>query len=623
MALLCLPCFCHAQQWPHDKTIGKSLNNKRGHRKPWLQNMFPSKTTNTKTTNTSSMSPPPFISPLLPESIITGSENKEKETRDDDMSALRSSILKGALEPTTSPTALLSFNKIKAILKHADPAKLSRWGATGLQIGLLLYLGRAIYRAASDVVQEYAQEMAGTDPAYVKLEDVQRVIQFFEQDPDIAAASLQAHEQGNNKLTTTAALPPMAALQLAQKLAVSGLPLRSNNNNTSSSEEGAAVVSVESVLSSLTRSEATLLQQCMWTPHPSQVHHSTEALRSSWNNIAGLESAKERLLSSLATVKGRHSKVYAPLFDNSNTAAGILLYGPPGCGKTLLVKALAQTARLPCLVITPSVLLRKYVGETNLQVRSLFSLANKLAPCVLCIDELDGLFRERSENEHEVSRDLKTEFLQWWDGMLSSPADNGKQILVVGATNRPFDVDSAVLRRLPQSQFVGLPDQSARLALLKQLLRHVPTEKSLNVEHIASVSEGYSPSDIRQLLQTAALTGPLRDASYVNGAKSPPRALTTQDIVQAFQQVPPTPMSQQYRSALSNFARFPTAAAPPPSDSVQMEANWGNFYNAGTLQLDHESFDEYTDMVYEMDDEPSDVSLDEEEEEEASDDGME
>jgi SpoVK/Ycf46/Vps4 family AAA+-type ATPase len=84
----------------------------------------------------------------------------------------------------------------------------------------------------------------------------------------------------------------------------------------------------------------------------------------------------------------------------------------------MLVKALASTARLPCLVLTPSVLLRKYVGETNQQVRSLFSLANKLAPCVLCIDELDGLFRERNENEHEVSRDLKTEFLQWWDGMM-------------------------------------------------------------------------------------------------------------------------------------------------------------------------------------------------------------
>ena len=87
-----------------------------------------------------------------------------------------------------------------------------------------------------------------------------------------------------------------------------------------------------------------------------------------------------------------------------------------GCGKTLLVKALAASTKIPCLVVTPSVLLRKYVGDTNLQVRALFSLAHKLSPCIVCIDELDGLFRERSLQEHDVSRDLKTEFLQWWDG---------------------------------------------------------------------------------------------------------------------------------------------------------------------------------------------------------------
>jgi hypothetical protein len=132
------------------------------------------------------------------------------------------------------------------------------------------------------------------------------------------------------------------------------------------------------------------------------------------------------------------------LFDGGGSSSGVLLYGPPGCGKTLLVKALASTARIPCLVVTPSVLLRKYYGETNAQVRSLFSLAAKLSPCILCIDELDGLFRERSEQEHEVSRDLKTEFLQWVDGMMSKD-DANRQILLVGATNRPFDCVSTMV----------------------------------------------------------------------------------------------------------------------------------------------------------------------------------
>ena len=211
----------------------------------------------------------------------------------------------------------------------------------------------------------------------------------------------------------------------------------------------------------------------------------------------------------------------------------------------MLVKALSSTARFPCLVITPSVLLRKYVGETNLQVRSLFSLAAKLAPCILCIDELDGLFRERSESEHEVSRDLKTEFLQWIDGMMTLPKQADRKILVIGATNCPFDVDSAILRRLPQEHFVGLPNMPARSVLLTKLLRTVPTEKALDIHQIAMRTEGYSPSDLRQLLQTAALSGPIRDSGRSQDSEAPARPLSTDDVLEALRSVPPTPMSQQ------------------------------------------------------------------------------
>lgn len=591
---------------PNDQTLsrGQFTPHRQQH---WLQRLFPSRQKQAPATQFFLSPPETEAEKDLKESELDDDEPDEYCNQDDQV-YLNQDDRAYRERDSSMASPLSSLAGAAQSLLH-DPNRLGRWGATSLQVGLIVYLVHAIWKAAREVVEEYSQEISGADPCYVKRGEVARALGFFEQDPQAAAAALQANEQG--KLPKNA-LPPLAVLQLAQKLAASGLPLRSPESTA-----GEKAPSVESILLELTRSEASLLQQCFWSPEPSRVN--PDALRSSWNNIAGLESAKERLLSSIATVKGRHSQVYAPLFDNSNTAAGVLLYGPPGCGKTMLVKALASTARLPCLVLTPSVLLRKYVGETNQQVRSLFSLANKLAPCVLCIDELDGLFRERNENEHEVSRDLKTEFLQWWDGMLSSSQQGDKRILVIGATNRPFDVDSAVLRRLPQSQFIGLPDLNARLMLLKQLLRHVPTDAKLDVHRIASMSENYSPSDLRQLLQTAALSGPLKEASYSKGSRSPPRPLTIEDVLQAFQQVPPTPMSSQYRAALSNFAGSASSASPTMGNHQPETTNWGNFYNVGTIQVAPDSFDEYRDMVHDMDE----VSDELDDEEEVSDEDME
>lgn len=251
-------------------------------------------------------------------------------------------------------------------------------------------------------------------------------------------------------------------------------------------------------------------------------------------------------------------------------------------------------ARIPCLLITPSVLLRKYVGESNQQCRNLFSLAQKLSPCIICIDELDGLFRKRSENEHEVSRDLKTEFLQHWDGMLSRSVRN----LVVGATNRPFDVDEAVLRRFTQSHLVGLPDLHARTRFLDRLLQEIPTAPNVDASQLALQTEGYSPSDLRRLLQTAAALGPLRESL------AQPRPLTLDDIQHAIHTVPATPLSPSYRHALAHFIRANQSATGGVPDhehpdqhptqeggTYRWETEWGNFYHLGSLQVDAPTFE--------------------------------
>jgi hypothetical protein len=273
-----------------------------------------------------------------------------------------------------------------------------------------------------------------------------------------------------------------------------------------------------------------------------------------------------------------------------------------------------SAARVPCLVVAPSVLLRKYVGETNAQVKALFNLAQLLAPCIVCIDELDGLFRERRDDEHEVSRDLKTEFLQWWDGLLQASSDSDKRIIVIGATNRPFDVDAAVLRRLPQSHFVGLPNDSARAKLLQQLLSNIPNtclSDGDGMNEIVALTQRYTPSDLKQVLQAAALMGPMREQNS--------RPLTIDDLRRALQTTPPTPLSMAYRQALGSFCQqqqqqhgqqqmmlpFSNNAMSHGSDNIMTQPKWetdaGNFYNVGSIHVDHETFDALTALVNMMD----------------------
>ncbi|XP_042308295.1 spastin isoform X2 [Sceloporus undulatus] len=223
-----------------------------------------------------------------------------------------------------------------------------------------------------------------------------------------------------------------------------------------------------------------------------------------FDDIAGQELAKQAL-QEIVILPSLRPELFTGL---RAPARGLLLFGPPGNGKTMLAKAVAAESNSTFFNISAASLTSKYVGEGEKLVRALFAVARELQPSIIFIDEVDSLLCERREGEHDASRRLKTEFLIEFDGVQSSGED---RILVMGATNRPQELDDAVLRRFIKRVYVSLPNEETRLLLLKNLLSkqgNPLTQKEL--AQLARMTEGYSGSDLTALAKDAAL-GPIRE----------------------------------------------------------------------------------------------------------------
>ncbi|KAJ7959395.1 ATPase family AAA domain-containing protein 1-like [Quillaja saponaria] len=180
---------------------------------------------------------------------------------------------------------------------------------------------------------------------------------------------------------------------------------------------------------------------------------------------------------------------------------GVLLYGPPGTGKTMLAKAIAKESGAVFINLRISNLMSKWFGDGQKLVAAVFSLAYKLQPAIIFIDEVDSFLGQRRTTDHEALLNMKTEFMASWDGFST---DSSARVMVLAATNRPSELDEAILRRLPQAFEIGMPDRRERAEILKVNLKGEKVEDDIDFDHIASLCEGYTGSDILELCKNAA-----------------------------------------------------------------------------------------------------------------------
>ena len=205
-------------------------------------------------------------------------------------------------------------------------------------------------------------------------------------------------------------------------------------------------------------------------------------------------------------------RLYSRTSSLLSAPSGVLLYGPPGCGKTMLAKALAHESGACFINLHISTLTEKWFGDSNKLVNAVFSLARKLEPTIVFIDEIDAVLGTRTSGEHEASGMVKAEFMTHWDGLASANTSGRPQrILVLGATNRIHAMDDAILRRMPKKFPVSLPNASQRYKILNLVLKDTKIDhENFDMEYLVRVMDGMSGSDMKEACRDAAMV-PVRE----------------------------------------------------------------------------------------------------------------
>jgi len=217
-----------------------------------------------------------------------------------------------------------------------------------------------------------------------------------------------------------------------------------------------------------------------------------------WDDIGGLEGVK-RELQELVQYPVEHPEKF--LQFGMQPSRGVLFYGPPGCGKTLLAKAIANECQANFISVKGPELLTMWFGESEANVREIFDKARSAAPCVLFFDELDSIAKSRGGSVGDAggaADRVINQVLTEMDGMGAK-----KNVFIIGATNRPDIIDGAILRpgRLDQLIYIPLPDEASRKSILKSNLRKTPIAKTVDLDYIAKVTKGFSGADLTEICQ--------------------------------------------------------------------------------------------------------------------------